>query len=906
MTTWRSQPSDFGERVFRALLLLYPSAFRARFGAEMVAFFNARRQEVRHHGGARSSTRLWRHLLADVVLNAPLQWLRPLHSAERVDDFDVPWASPFYLQREESMDALRQDIRFALRTLRARPTFTLVAILTLALGIGATTAIFSAVSAVLLRPLPWPDSERLVLVWGTRGTTRQNGVVYLDYLDWRAQARSFASLGVVRGQSVNLTGGDEPERVIGEFVTANVFRMLGNTAQQGRLFTDAETEVASRQPVAVITDGFWRSRLGARTNAVGSTLVLNGQPFTVIGVTKPDATEPLGTPDVWMPIGYYPNQGDLDHRGQPGVLVLGQLKPGVTRRVAQAELDAVTHRIEVAYPKTNEGVGANVQSLSDLVVGPVRTPMLIVFGAVAIVLLIACGNVANLQLARAAARRRELSVRTALGAGRARLVRQLLTESLVLSIAGGALGILLARWSVAALGAELLAGVPVHGAITLDAPVLLFAAAVTVAAGVLFGSAPAWQYSRADVHEALSIRGDTAAASGKAWLRSALVVAQMALSVVLLVSAGLLTRSLFALGRVQPGFDPTHTLTLQFRLPVTKYRSEARIADMFTRALEEMRRVPGVQHAALVRATPLNGNGESFPYSLSDKPIADGQLAPTAQVNIVSPDYFETLRIPRLAGRDFTMQDRDSAAPVAIVNDRLARHAWPNESALGKRIRLGGPDARWATIVGVVGTTKQMRLSEDPLEQAYICYLQRPLIFTEAVVRTSGDPDALAGAIRAAIWRVDRDQPVWRVRTMDRVLDDARGGPRLLVWLMAAFAILSLVLAAVGVYGVMSYTVTRRTHEVGIRIALGAGRGQVLGLVLRQGVRTIVVALAIGLVVAAATSRLLASQLFGISSLDPFTFTLVPGLLALVALAACYLPARRASRVDPIVALRAD
>jgi putative ABC transport system permease protein len=906
MASRSPESTDLGERAFRALLLLYPPSFRARFGIEMIAFFKARRQEIRHRAALQGSIRLWRHLVADVLLSAPLQWLRGPQSAKLADDLDFPWASPFYLQREDSMDALRQDIRFALRTLRARPTFTFVAVITLALGIGATTAIFSAVSAVLLRPLPWPDADRLVLVWGTRGTTRQNGVVYLDYLDWRKQARSFDALGVVRGQSVNLTGGEQPERVIGEFVTANVFRILGNTAQQGRLFTEAETEVATKQPVAIITDGFWRTRLGGRASALGTTLILNGQAFTIVGIARPNVSEPLGTPDVWMPIGYYPNEGDLDHRGRPGVLVIGEIRRGVTVAGAQADLNAVSRRLAAEYPSTNAAIGANVQPLEDLIVGPVRTPMLIVFGGVGIVLLIACGNVASLQLARAASRRRELSVRTALGAGRRRLARQLLTESLVLSIAGGALGILLARWCVGVLGAQLLAGVPIHGEVGLDPVVLMFALAVTIGAGILFGSAPAWQYSRADVHEALSVRGDTAASSGKTRLRSGLVVGQIALCVVLLVGAGLLTRSLVALARVQPGFDPSHTLTLQFRLPVTKYRTDAQIADMFTRALEEMRRVPGVEAAALVRATPLNGNGESFPYAVADKPIADPQAMPLAQLNIVSPGYFEAMRIPRLAGRDFTMQDRDSAAPVAIVNEQLARRAWPNESAIGRRIRIGGTDAGWATVIGVVGTVKQFQLSEDPLDQAYLSYLQRPLIFTEAVVRTAGDPTAAAGAIRAAIWRVDRDQPVWRVRTMNAVLDDARGGPRLIVSLMTAFALLSLVLAAVGIYGVMSYTVARRTHEVGIRIALGAARGQVLGMVLRQGMGTIALALVIGLAASAGTSRLLASQLFGVSTADPLTYAVVPLLLTVVALVACYLPARRASRVDPIVALRAD
>ena len=640
---------------------------------------------------------------------------------------------------------------------------------------------------------------------------------------------------------------------------------------------------------------------------IGRTLVLNGLPFTVVGITRPDVSAPLGTPDVWMPIGYYPNKGDLELRGRPGVLVLGRLKASVTRERAQGDLDAVSRRLAAAYPTTNAGIGANVQSLADQIVGPVRTPMLIVLGAVGIVLLIACANVANLQLARAAARRRELSLRTALGAARSRLVRQLLTESLVLSVAGGALGIVLARWGVMALAAQLAAQVPVHGEISLDASVLLFALAVTLGAGVLFGSAPAWQYSRADVHDALTVREDSRTGRiGRPVLRSALVAAQIALSVVLLVSAGLLTRSLAALARVKPGFDPTHTLTLQFRLPVAKYKTESQIADMFTRALDEIRRVPGVESAALVRATPLNGNGESFPYFIGDKPIADPQTAPTAQVNVISPGYFSTLRIRRLAGRDFTMEDRTGAMPVAIINEQLARKAWPTESAVGRRIRLGANDAPWATVVGVVGTVKHFQLSEDPLDQAYVAYLQRPLIFTEAVVRASGDPGALANAIRAAIWRVDRDQPVWRVRTMDRVLEEARGGPKLTVGLMAAFATLALVLAAIGVYGVMSYTVARRTREVGIRIALGARRGQVLGMVLREGMRTTAVALLVGLVAAAAATRLLASQLFGVSAADPFTFAVVPTLLGIVALAACYLPARRASRVDPVVALRAE
>src|SRR5207237_7627269 len=403
------QRSDGSERVFNALLLLYPRSFRARFGEEMLAFFRARRSEAQHREGMRGTLRLWRHLVVDIALSAPVERIRALRdvagSTERQPEaplIDVPWSSPFYLEREESMDALRQDLRFALRTLRARPAFTLVAVLTLALGIGATTAIFSVVNAVLLRPLPWPQPDRLVLIWGTRGPARQNGVVYLDYLDWQKQSRSFDALGVIRGQSVNLTGGDQPERITGSFVTANLFGMLGATLAEGRFFSAQESEVATKQPVAVITDDFWRTHFGARPDMIGRTLVLNGVPFTVVGITQRDVSAPLGTPDVWMPIGYYPNKGDLEERGRPGVLVLGRLKASVTRERAQGDLDAVSRRLAAAYPTTNAGIGANVQSLADQIVGPVRTPMLIVLGAVGIVLLIACANVANLQLARAA------------------------------------------------------------------------------------------------------------------------------------------------------------------------------------------------------------------------------------------------------------------------------------------------------------------------------------------------------------------------------------------------------------------------------------------------------------------------------------------------------------------------
>jgi putative ABC transport system permease protein len=899
----RRDRGERAERAFRVLLRLYPRAFRERFMEEMVEFFRARRAEQRHRFGARGSARLWLHLIADIALNAPLQHLRALRDTSV---HDLPWASPEYPPETHPMDTLRQDIRFALRTLARHPAFAVVAGLTLALGIGATTAIFSVVDAVLLRPLPWPDNDRLVIVYGARGEQRTGGVAYLDYRDWREQSKSFEELGVIRGQSVNLTGGESPDRLFGSFATANIFRLLGASAIQGRLFTDAETEIATKEPVAVLNETVWRTRFGSRPDMLGRTMVLNGQPFTVVGILRPGFNAPLGTPDVWLPLGYYPNKGDLELRGRGGVLVFGKLKPTVSVTRAQSDLDAISKRLAALYPATNAGASANVQPLKDQIVGPARTPLLIVLASVATVLLIACANVANLQIARATARRRELSVRAALGAGRKRLMRQLLTESLVLSLAGGVAGI-----GIAYVGVRWLAGVvpdllPFFGEIALSRGVLAFAALVTLATGILFGVAPAWQASRAQLQETLTLRGDASAGS-KLGARSALVVGQIALCVVLLVSAGLLTRSLMALARVKPGFDPEHVLTMQFRLPPTKYDSEAKIADMFTRTIAEIRSVPGVQGAALARATPLNGNGETFPYEVVEGATAEPEKLPSAHRNIVSSDYFETMGIPRLTGRDFTADDRAGSAPVAIVNEQLARKIAPQGSPIGRRVRLLDGDAPvWATIVGVVGNAKHFQLNEATLDQVYVPYAQKPLIFTEVVVRAAGDPMGVANAVKSAIWRVDRDQPVWRIRPVSQSIEGALGAREFTMRLLASFAILAVLLATIGVYGVMSYAVARRTQEMGIRMALGARSGQVVGMVLRQGMRTIAIAIVIGLVASFGATRLLETQLFGVARTDPLTFAAVPLALALVALAACYLPARRASRVDPVVALRAD
>lgn len=887
-----------GERLFRALMRLYPRRFRERFLDEMVEFYRARRDEQLHRRGRAGALRLWVHLVADILVSAPRQHLRAVVHTAR----DLPWAVPDYPHETRPMDALRQDLRFALRSLLRNPGFAAVAAVTLALGIGANTAIFSVVHAVLIRPLPWPDADRLVLIYGTRTGGERTGVVYLDFMDWRAQARSFAELGVLRGQSVNLTGTERPDRLIGSFVTASTLRALGATPLQGRLLSDAESEIATRQPVAVLSEPAWRARFGGRADILGRTLTLNGQPFTVVGVMRAGFEAPMGTPDIWMPLGYYPNRGDLDTRGRPGVLVVGRLRPGASVETAQREMDQLTRRIADAHPATNAGVGAAVRPLREEIVGDTRTPLYVVLGAVFAVLLIACANVATLHLARAAARRRELTVRAALGAGRSRLVRQLLTESLVLSVLGGALGLLVAmagvRW-FARVAADLL---PVYGTVTLSVPVLLFAAAATVAAGLVFGVAPAWQATRTRLDEALTVRGP--AGPVRLTGRRLIIGAEIALCVVLLVAAGLLTRSLVALSAVHPGFEPRGLLTMQFRLPAGKYDTDAKIAQMFERAIAEIRRVPGVESAALVRATPLNGNGDRLPYLLRGHAQPLDRL-PTAQANIVTPGYFATMRIPRVAGRDFSDEDRAATMPVAVINEQLARR-FPG-SPIGKEIGIMTADApRWHTVVGVVGNTKHFSLTEPPLEQVYVPHAQMPMIFTEVVIRTSGDPMAMADAARAAIWRVDAEQPVWRIRPVTRSIEGALLTRSFTMRLLGLFALVAVLLATIGVYGVMSYLVARRTQEMGVRMALGARPTQVVGMVLRQGGVTIAIAVTVGLGIAHGVARLLESQLYGVARGDPLTFAVAPLLLAAIALLACYLPARRASRVDPVTALRAE
>jgi putative ABC transport system permease protein len=893
------------DRVFDAVLRLYPREFRDRFADEMRTFADERANEARFAGRRGRASLVW-HLVTDGITGAArehvIAWRMRRPAPERsplqtvlLSESELP---------EDTMATLVHDARYALRTLRRRPAFTTVSAITLALGIGATAAIFGVVDGLLFRPLRFPSSDQIVVVSMTRGTSLDEPAAYPDFLDWREQARAFQSLAVLRNQSVNLTGRDAPERLSGAFVSASFFSLLGAEPLAGRLFAREETEIGTSRPVAVISEGLWRRSFGAEPSVVGRTLVLNGQPAEVIGIVPSTFNFFAGT-EVWMPITYYPNVNGLTRKDH-SMTVIGRLRSGVTVESAGAEMRDIAARLAARYPEENGGSGAYVQSLHTLLVGDVRPPLYTVLAAVGLLLIIACANVANLQLSHAVARRREMSVRAALGAGRGRLARQLLTESVILSAIGGALGIAVAYGAVAILVKIMPIDLTFFSPISVDGRVMAFAAFVSILTGLVFGLAPALHASRASFRDALAARaGSLAARVGRVELRAAFVVAQIALSVILLIGAGLLARSLMKLQRVDLGFDPANLLTMEFRLPATKYSEPQQISAFFTRAIAEIRAVPGVANAALVRAVPLSGNSDSRAYAASGAPEPEKGKAPIAHLNTVSPGYFRTMRLPLVAGRDLSDTDDAQAPRAVVVNETLARREWPNGSPIGQQIRFIDTE-RWLTVVGVARDAKHFGPTDQPRPQAYVPYMQVPQIFTSVVVRTSGDPMALSTLVRDAIWRVDRDQPVWRLRSMESIVNGVLGSKRVLLGLVAVFAIVAVILSGVGIYGVMSFAVTQRTHEVGVRMALGARGSEVLQLIVRQGAKLTVIALAIGVLAALGAARMLASQLFGVTPSDPVTFAAVPALLGVVAIIACYLPARRASKLDPLVALRRD
>jgi putative ABC transport system permease protein len=887
------------ERLYRLLLCAYPREFREDLGGEMAALFRARlRDEARRGRAARA--RFWARTLLDVLANAGAERL-----ARRTRRAPRPPG------KGQAMDTLRQDLRYALRSLLRAPAFLAVAVATLALGIGANGAIFSAVNAVLLRPLPFPDADRLVFVWGRTAADSQSAVSWPEFVDWREQNRSFEAMAVWRPQSVTLTGSGEPERLIGAFVTASLFPLLGATPQLGRTFEPGETEPGAVRPVAVLSHGLWHRRFGGDPGILGRTLVLNGHPLTVIGVMGPDLAHgraPFNAyvldTEAWLPAPYFPNEKGLV-RGVTELLVMAKLRRGVALESAQAEMQVIARGLEQAHPETHAGRTASIRPLHEDMVEEVRPALLVLLGAVGLVLLIACGNVANLLLARASHRHREIAVRSALGAGRRRIVRQLLTESLLLAAGGGLAGLAVAYGGVRALAWLLAAsgnGRLLPADTGLDARVLAFTAAITLLTGLLFGALPALHASRPDLGAVLKEGRGAGAGRARRRFRDALVVWEVALSMVLLVGAGLLLQSALALHRADPGFRAERVLTWEFRLPVSRYREPAQIAGFFRQVTERMSAVPGVESVALVRAIPFSGNGGSELYAVDGREEPRAGQEPRAQSNIVSPAYFETMHIPLLRGRVFDARDRADSPRVVVINATMARQVWPDEEPLGRRLRFKGRED-WATVIGVVGDVRHSGLDEAPTAQVYTAHEQDPRIFACLVARTAGDPRAMAEPLRRAFWTVDPDQPVWKVRTMEELVSAARGSSRAMATLVGVFAVASVLLAAIGLYGVMSYAVSLRTREIGIRMALGAGGREVMRLVVGRGVALTAAAVLVGLAGAAALGRVLVTLLFGVTPTDAPTFLLAAALMFTVSLLASYLPARRAARLDPLHAL---
>ena len=803
-----------------------------------------------------------------------------------------------------------QDLRYGARTMRRSPGFTLVAVIALALGIGANTAIFSVVNAVLLRPLAYRDPQQLV-------TLLHNGtapVSAANYIDWRDQSRSFEAMAAAEYWSPNLTGTDQPEHLPGLQVTQNLIPMLGVDPLLGRVFLPGEDQKGSEYEV-VLSYRLWQRRFDGDRNVLGRLINLNGKAYTVVGVMPPEfhfAPFWATHTELWVPLAF----GDHVHnRGGNSLRIFARMKPGVTLTQARAEIAAITGRLERQYPGTNRFV--KVTPLKENVVGKIETPLLVLLGAVGFVLLIACANVAHMLLARASARQKEIAVRSALGAGRARMVRQFLTENLLLAGAGGAAGLLIALGGTRALAALSPANLPRVEAVTIDSRVALFLFAVTILTGAVFGLAPALRASAVNLAGAMK-EGGRGSSDGlrRNRLRSILVASEFALALMLLIGAGLMIRSFFALRSVDPGFNPHHVLSMVVSVAGSKESEPGRREIFYRQLLDRVRALPGVESAGGINHLPLAGDLWGWPFSIEGRPKPRPGESPSGVYRIIMPGYLATMRLPLIRGRDIAASDDSRAPGVVLINERAAATYWPGEDPIGKRITFDGDKNNppmWLTIIGIVKDAKQYDWAGVPDPEVYLAALQNRdflgdsgshIAYITLVVRTSGDPASYASAVKETVWSFDRNLPTSEVFTMDHVVADANAEPRFEMLLLGVFAVVALVLAAVGIYGVMSYSVSRRTHEIGIRLSLGASRGEVLRMVVRQGMALALSGAVAGLIGALLLSRLLTGMLYGVRPNDPLTFGGVAALLGFVALLATYVPARRATRIDPMVALR--
>jgi putative ABC transport system permease protein len=794
------------------------------------------------------------------------------------------------------------DIRYALRTLHRHRVFALTAILTLGLGIGANTAIFSAVNGVLLRPLPYPDPDRILTIWGRHPAIGRESASLPDFLDWR-KARSFSGMAAWANAAFTVTGTGEPEVVSGALVTPNYFRVLGAPIPLGRDFRDDEARGAAR--VVVLSQGYWQRAYGGRSDIVGSRITLGGVPYTIVGAGARGLALPAEV-DIWAP---FQTDTTLGRRND-FLQVIGRLAPGATAETAEVELATIARRLEAEYPASNAGWGVELIGLHERIVGEIQPALLVFLGAVALVLLIACANVANLMLVRVAARERELTIRAALGASRRRLVRQLLTESVLLALAGGVLGLGLAVWGVSALRALDPGTLPRLDAVRLDARALAFALVLSVGTGLLFGVVPAVRARRFDLRGGLAEGGRAlSGARSAARTRSALVLAEVALASVLLVGAALLLRSFVGLTRVDPGVSVDGILTARVTLPRSRYDDPARQVAFADALLDRARALPGVASAALGSAAPVDDAVPYWAIALAGVEQPPPDVVQDAVVYRASPEYFHTFGLPLIRGRLFEASDRTDRAPVAIVSQGLAQRYWPGGDPVGSRLTFGDPTdsaTSWMTVVGVVGDVRQDGAVSPAYPQIYVPFAQLSNRSVVVALRTGRNPLALAAPLKQALAGVDPSLALSQVTTMEQRVASTLARPRVNALLLAGFAATALVLAALGIYGVIAYSVVQRTRELGIRVALGASADAVLGMVMRQGLTPVMIGLAIGLGVAAAGSRVLRSLLYGVTATDLATYGAVAAFLTAVAAAASYVPARRAARSDPVQALRAE
>ena len=811
------------------------------------------------------------------------------------------------------MDSLIKDIRYGVRGLLKHPGFTAIVVITLALGIGASTAIFSIVNSVLLRRLPYRNADRIVAIQEVDKEGKRGQSTSANFLDWRAQNTVFEHLAAIKSSTTNLALSDHAERLELAQTNANFFDVFGITPQYGRLFLPQD-EQAGHEPVAVVSHALWQRRFGSDPSLVGRSITLDGRNYTVVGVAPPGFHYPDKT-ELWLPPlrlvpELYPDQDVTTSRRMGYLTVVAALKPGVSLQQAAGEMETITARLRQQYPDTNNRRFNRVVGLHEHLIGDTNKLLWLLLGAVTFVLLIGCANVANLLLASGASRQKEMAIRAALGASRLRVVRQLFTESTILALAGGVVGLFVAYWGLAAITKLLPTDFPRLNEIHMDLRVLGFTFAASMLTGIVFGLAPALQISRSDVQEAIRETGrGTSGSRRQSRFRQALIVVQVALSVVLLAGAGLLFRSFLQLQSVNTGFVSQQVLTARLTPSGTNFVNDADYAKFYNGVIEKINAIPGVQDVGLINTLPLY-KGPTSGFRVEGRPVTTPDKWPSVNYRVVSPNYFRAMGIPVLEGRVYMDRDDENSPLVMIVNQQLAREIFPGESPVGKRITFGGTNPngqpRWFEIVGVVANVRSLELREEPTAELYFASRQDLWPAMSLVVRSSVEPASLSGSVRQAVNEVDRSVPVADVKPMDHIVSESITQPRFNLFLLGLFSAVAMVLSAAGIYGVTAYTVTQRTHELGIRIALGAQVSDVLKMILGQGMAVIGVGLVAGLVAAFGLMRLLRSLLFGVGENDPLTFAAITGVLVLVALIACYIPARRATRVDPLVALRAE